>query len=498
VVKRDVFAVATRLVVAAALVVPAAPALAQPAAGAPAQPTAKPAQPPAWARAAQEKAAADKAAKEKAAKEKAAKEKAAQEKAAANAAAQGTSATPAPPARTTPPSPADTAKARALFEAGGRAYDNAQYDAALQAFKQAYALVDKDGILFSIAQTERRLFTTTGSAQHRDEAMRLYRTYLDRVKTGGRRGEAAKALEDLTAAGGVAAPAPVSGAPAIEPPAKATRFYISSTTPGARVSVDGGAETPANLDVVVSQGEHKVRFSAPGFRERELVVKALPDELVPVSLDLEELPGTLSLSTADGAEINVDGRYVGDAPLTAPLALPSGKHFVVSSKDGHLTKSDVVELERGKTRKLDLDLDTTEQRDLSYVVFAGAGAALLTSGVFVGLAFMEQGNARDISDLTKTGNISAQDVHEYDAARNRRDRYTIAAAATGGGAGLLAVVGLGMFVIDPADKAVAAPAFDGATPTNPAPRTAPPSLELEDATASIGPGGGVVQARFRF
>ncbi len=496
---RDVLVVATAVVVATAALAATTTAAAQPAAGAPARPPEKPQQPPPWSRAALEKAAADKAAAEKAAAEKAAADKVAAEKAAADKAAQGP-ATPAPtaPTRTTPPTPAETAKARALFEAGGRAYDNGQYDAALQAFKQAYAIVDKDGILFSIAQTERRLFTTTGSVPHRDEALRLYRTYLDKVKTGGRRGEAAKALEDLVAAGGSAAASSATATPSVEPAARATRFYISSTTPGARVSVDGGAETPANLDVVVSQGEHKVRFTAPGFRERELVVKALPDELVPVALDLEELPGTLALTTVDGAEINVDGRYVGDAPLTAPLALPSGRHFVVSSKDGHVTQSDVVELDRGATKKLELDLGTTVQRDLSFVAFSGAGAALVASGVFVGLAFAEQAKAKDISDKATTDNITAQEVDDYDAARNQRERFTIAAAVSGGGAGLLAIVGLGMYLIDPADKATAAPTFDADKPAAPKPKETPPSLELDDATASVGPGGAFVQVKLRF
>jgi len=395
---------------------------------------------------------------------------------------------------------AKTAKARALFEAGGRAYDNAQYDVALQAFTQAYALFPKDGILFSIAQTERRLFTTTGDSRHRDEAVRSYRAYLDKVKTGGRRGDAAKALEDLSAG---MAPSPSNGG-ATPPPVtvdtapKATRFYISSTTPGVRVSVDGKPETAANVTAEVTPGDHKIRFAAPGFREKEVTVQALPEELVPVTFDLEELPGTIRLSTVSGAEINVDGRYVGDAPLTAPLALPSGKHFVVASKDGHVTRSEVVDLSRGKPTPLDLDLPTTTQRDVSYGVFAVSGAALVTSGVFVGLAFWKQGAAQSILDKKTTGNISGDDITEYNDARAARDRFTIAAAATGGGAGLLAIIGLGMFLIDPADKATAAPALDETSPGTPKPAAPTPSLELDDATASIGPDGVMANVKLRF
>ena len=84
-----------------------------------------------------------------------------------------------------------------MFEAGGKAYDRAQYDVALQAFQQAYELVPKDGLLFSIAQSHRRLHTINGDVRHRDQAIAAYRLYLDRVKTGGRVSEAVKALEEL-------------------------------------------------------------------------------------------------------------------------------------------------------------------------------------------------------------------------------------------------------------------------------------------------------------
>src|SRR5258708_21049766 len=50
------------------------------------------------------------------------------------------------------PTSGDLAKARATFDAGGRAYDAGNYAAALQAFEQAYAMTGRDNIVFSIAQ----------------------------------------------------------------------------------------------------------------------------------------------------------------------------------------------------------------------------------------------------------------------------------------------------------------------------------------------------------
>jgi hypothetical protein len=56
-------------------------------------------------------------------------------------------------------------QARAFFEIGAQAYAVGDYVAALDAFREAYALEKRPGLLFSTAQAHRRLFSraTMGS-----------------------------------------------------------------------------------------------------------------------------------------------------------------------------------------------------------------------------------------------------------------------------------------------------------------------------------------------
>ncbi len=399
----------------------------------------------------------------------------------------------AQPGGQSPPSPADVAKAKALFEAGGRAYDRAQYDVALQAFQQAYDIVPKDGLLFSIAQTHRRLFTTTGGAPHKERAVAAYRRYVERAKTGARVSDAVRALEELGATSSTSSPeGPPEPAPVVE---TKTRLYVSSATPGVRISVDDGALSEPNATVTaeVTPGKHKVRFTAPGFLDKELEATAVDHELVPVSFDLEPKPGVLALQTTEGADVSIDGRYIGEAPLST-LDLAAGRHFVVAALSGYETRSGYVTLERGKKTPFDLELDRTAQRDASFVVFAAAGASLVASGVLLGLTFAEQANAQAVRDAATTRNISDAEIDEYEAAKSARDTFGIAAGATGATAGVLAVVGLGMFFLDAPAKAEL-PAEPGPTsPTSPAPG----SIDLESVSLDAGPRGFSAGVGFRF
>lgn len=395
--------------------------------------------------------------------------------------------------------PDKLAKAKLMFEAGGKAYDRAQYDVALQAFQQAYELVPKDGLLFSIAQSHRRLHTINGDVRHRDQAIAAYRLYLDRVKTGGRVSEAVKALEELSAG----APAPAAAGadpppPTVLPAEKKTRLYVSSSTPGVQISIDGGPLSEPNATVTkeVTAGNHKLRFTAPGYLDKNVDADALKDELVPVSQDLVEKPALLAVETNSGAEISVDGRFVAEVGAGGSFALPSGKRFIVASLSGHQTRSQTVELEPGKTSKLPLELSTTVQRDVSFAVLGVSGAALIASGVLTGIAFAKQGEAEDILEQQGAGNILDEDITTYEKASKQRDAFAIAAGSVGAGAGVLAIVGLGMLLIDPPER-ITAPTSDSERPDAPITKD-PFRVELEAAGLGVDAQGVSAFARLRF
>ncbi|MFO0546789.1 MAG: PEGA domain-containing protein [Polyangiaceae bacterium] len=386
-----------------------------------------------------------------------------------------------------------TTKARALFETGGRAYDRGQYDIALEAFEQAYALVKRENLLFSMAQAHRRLFNETRSLHHRDEAIRLYREFLSRVEDGKRRAEANQWLGELESsappATGTKGPEPTPSPPA----AKRTRLYVSSTTDGATATIDGATPLAVNTAVEVTPGKHKVVVTASGFIEESFEVDATANELVPVMAELREKPGRVDVTTASGADIHVGGRLVGTAPLPTPLELEAGEHVVVASLTGHKTRSITVEVPRDGKVAAALELDTTMQRDVSFVVFGLAGAAAIASGVTTAFAFVQQGRANDLLAKQSSTGLEAGDIEAYDEARSARDRLVMGASIAGGAAGALLLTGLGLFLVDPPAAAPAA-----GPEKKIAPETAPPPIDEITIVPVVGPEVAAAELRFRF
>ncbi|MBK8942648.1 MAG: PEGA domain-containing protein [Polyangiaceae bacterium] len=392
--------------------------------------------------------------------------------------------------------PADaTAKARALFDAGGRAYDRGQFDVALEAFEQAYGLVKRDGLLFSMAQAHRRLFNETRAPSHRDEAIRLYREFLSLVQDGKRRAEANKWLGELEGAAG-SAPKPATPATPIEPAGKKTRLYVSSMTEGATVSVDGGAEAPANKALEIAPGKHTLVIRAPGHFEEKLEVDAAANELSPITAELRERPGAVEIATTSGADLHVGGRFVGEAPLASALELIPGRHVVVAELTGHKSKSVTLDVPRAGRVTASLTLETTTQRDLSYVVFAMAGAAAITSGVTTGFAFQAQSTANELLDQQKRSGLEPEDLAAYEGAREDRGRLVIGAAVTGGAAGALLITGLGLFLVDPPERL--ASTSPDAGPRQPADKEEPAPLDEVSILPAVGPDGGMVSLAWRF
>jgi tetratricopeptide (TPR) repeat protein len=138
-------------------------------------------------------------------------------------------------------------RARELDAQGARLYDLAEYDRAIEAFKEAYLLTENPSLLYNIAQTYRR----KGDCEH---AALFYRNYLrsrpkaaDREKIEGRIAEmdaCSKPLaEDLPGIEEPAAPPVPAVVSTPEPPSESgAPAWISWTTGGAGlVAVGSGA-----------------------------------------------------------------------------------------------------------------------------------------------------------------------------------------------------------------------------------------------------------------
>jgi hypothetical protein len=390
---------------------------------------------------------------------------------------------------------ASLAQAKTYFNAGAQAFEAGSFGAAIQAFEQAYKLAPKPAILFSLAQAHRRQYYLDRQPDHLREAIRLYRDYIGKVEQGGRRSDAAAALAELEPLAARLDPAPAAPAAATKAP---TRIMVSSQTRGARVTLDGGGVSDAPLIGDVKPGKHTVRLDAPGFFPEEREVLAADGSLVAVDIPLRERPAKLAVEAATGAQISVDGRPAGTAPLSTPIELPPGRHFVSVLRNGSRAYGLDVDLGRGEERKLDVALETTGQRYASYALVTVGVAGLAVGGVFTGLALSAQRDAREISDARAAGNITAQQLADYGTALDHRDTWRRAAGVAYGAGAVVAATGLVLFAFDQPKLGPLARRDDAPRAPEPSAPPAPaPAIEMS-AAPIVSPGflGGALTGRF--
>ena len=91
----------------------------------------------------------------------------------------------------------DKAAAERYFRAGAKAYAAQNFAAAATDFDEAYKALPLPEIAFSAAQAYRRLYRVEPKPEYVRRAVELYRAYLDKVKTGGRVGDAADNLAEM-------------------------------------------------------------------------------------------------------------------------------------------------------------------------------------------------------------------------------------------------------------------------------------------------------------
>jgi hypothetical protein len=366
-------------------------------------------------------------------------------------------------------------KARILFNAGAQAYAAGRFDDAVTALAEAYALAPRPQVVFSLAQAERRQYSASQDPRALHDAIQHFRKYLEMVPEGGRRGDAVEALGELEAiAAGLAQP----GAPAAQPRKEApTRVMISTPTPGAVITLDGKPHDEPPVLETVKPGKHLVRVSAPGFIEEQRELLAVEGALVPVSITLREQPSYLSLTAPRGASIAIDGRPYGRAPLQTKIELARGKHLVTVTQTGHEPRVEAIRIERGQTFALPVTLWRTRQRFVSYALLGSAAAGALGGGVLALGALHQQNICQHILSAGAAGNISPDQLAEYDAARKSRDFSRGASLLTFGVAGALGISALATYIWD--DPALPAPA----------PSVGVTALSLRPGEGFIGIGG---------
>ena len=356
------------------------------------------------------------------------------------------------------PDDAQIAEAKRFFEAGRQAYESAHYQVAATAFEEAYRLAPRPPVAFSMAQAYRRQFFVDRDPAKLKRAVELYKQYIAEVREGGRVDDASQYVADLEpmlvrieneqqakGMGPVEAAAPRRG--------EATQIMVSSRTPGARARLDAAPAREVPLIRDVAPGKHRLRVEAPGYFAEDVDSVAVDGRLVVVEVNLREQPARLDVRVPDedggaGAELALDGRAVATLPLSRPLALPAGRHFLSVTRRGAYPFVREVQLERGQDLRVDAPLPRTRQRVASYWFLGAAGAAILAGGTTTTLTLVHQERAQDILDRRAHGPISPDELAAYQRERAARDDYATATYVIFGGAAALATTGALLYWLD--------------------------------------------------
>ncbi len=132
-------------------------------------------------------------------------------------------------------------------------------------------------------------------------------------------------------------------------------LVVSSTPPGAQVTVDGKAvpgTTPLVVEGIRFSSGHRVEATTPGHRSASAEVGAEPGKLTrSVHLTLPSALGTLTVeSIPTGAEVSVDGKPVGRSPVTVSDLRVDERHRVDLTLAGHEIDQVVVLPEKDGNR----------------------------------------------------------------------------------------------------------------------------------------------------
>lgn len=364
----------------------------------------------------------------------------------------------------------DTKAAERFFRAGEKAYKAQNFAAAAQNFEEAYKAAAIPEIAFSAAQAYRRQFRVDPQPQYVKRSVELYTEYLDKVKTGGRVGDAADSLgemkRELEKLGGVSM---VKVAPAVERTALGINAELESEGQGGAMREiadlpDGGSvKVTATIDgkpvppyemIDLEPGPHAIHVEAEGYLPVDRTDRAFKGAAVFVDVKLLPRPAKITVVTERGARIQVDGRPVGTAPAT--FEVPAGRHVVAISRDGREPVAREIVVTRGQALTVRESLDKTLRRRSVPWVAAFAGGLVIVSGTLAIYAGVQDSGAQTKFDaIMQTGDALESERRSYEDQLQRRDDAVTMAWVAGGlavGVGALAAT---LYIFDsPSDDRV--------------------------------------------
>ncbi|QDA31598.1 PEGA domain-containing protein [Thermococcus indicus] len=124
---------------------------------------------------------------------------------------------------------------------------------------------------------------------------------------------------------------------------------ITSEPSGAKVYIGGDYKGTTPLTLNLAPGTYDVKLTMKDYEDYTTTVTLSPGETKSLSATLKPAYGYLSVeSDPSGAEVYVDGNYIGTTPIT-DYKLSPGEHSIRIKKDGYEEYTKTVSVEAGKS-----------------------------------------------------------------------------------------------------------------------------------------------------
>lgn len=245
--------------------------------------------------------------------------------------------------------PDTRAESDAAFRRGLELYEEQRDDAALAEFANAWRLSPRPEIAYNIGRVHDRL-------GHPVESIDWYERFLATAEATTRtmrrlRDQVTRDLERLRARVGT--------------------VVVTVNVEEAIVSV-GDADvgrTPLAAPLRIGAGRVTIGARAPGYEDQRVEVEVAGGREIPLTFELRRIAqprGTVRVNAVlEAVRVRVDGEFVGQTPLPAPLSLPPGVHTIEGVRAGYLADSRSVDVREGVETavvlRLDRDPDATPE-----------------------------------------------------------------------------------------------------------------------------------------
>lgn len=234
-------------------------------------------------------------------------------------------------------------EARALFEEGVAAGEQADLRRAVTLLSRSYELFEHPGTLVNLGFFQ-------GMAGQAIESYRSHRELVRRFRAVISEEALQSALERLEVLEG-----------------SIVRLRLSSEPDGATIAIDGRELSDAELEdeIPLEPGTHRIEALLEGYQTAQETRELTAGELIEISIALEPEAAPLSVvhvsSTTTGAVVVVDDGQT--MPLPLQQELEPGEHHLLVEAPGHQPQTHRIDLPVGGEVRLEVALDPVASED---------------------------------------------------------------------------------------------------------------------------------------